>query len=79
MIFVRKCLDFVFTKEELRALDAILPPLGKQKTQDVEENGELKPISRKMSKVNISNEVDRSGVWKHVNQNKNSARYYPVV
>jgi hypothetical protein len=31
MIFIRKALDYVFTKDELRVLDSIIPPLRKSK------------------------------------------------
>lgn len=77
MIFVRKCLDFVFTKTELRALDTVIPPFRSKKQTKHEEDGtELANVNGKKSlpkissKVNISDEVIKSGVWKHVNYNK---------
>jgi hypothetical protein len=37
MIFIRKSLDFVYTKEELRALDAMLPPFRRKKQPAIDE------------------------------------------
>ncbi len=34
MIFIRKALDYVFTKDELRVLDTIIPPLRKSKKEN---------------------------------------------
>ena len=33
MIFVRKCLDYVFTKDELRVLDTVIPPFRQKNVQ----------------------------------------------
>ena len=42
MIFVRKALDFVFTKDELRVLDTVIPPFRKsQKKDDSTNNNEV--------------------------------------
>lgn len=38
MIFIREALDYFFTKDELRVLDTIIPPLRKSK----KENGNNK-------------------------------------
>jgi hypothetical protein len=37
MIFIRKSLDFVYTKEELRALDGMLPPFRRKKSPAIDE------------------------------------------
>lgn len=34
MIFIRKCLDFIFTREELAALDSIIPPFSRKKNEN---------------------------------------------
>ena len=81
MIFVRKCLDFVFTKDELRVLDAVLPPFRCKKTpaigrpaDDSESSANGKSsrdgMPKNPSRVNISDEVTKSTVWKNVNENK---------
>lgn len=43
IIFIRKALDYVFSKEELRVLDSIIPPLRNKSSKKKEslENTEL--------------------------------------
>lgn len=88
MIFIRKALDYVFSKDELRVLDSIIPPIrmksqnkyispsldSAESTKPESSNGipcitnQNKPLTKRNSSVNISNEVVKSGVWIHVNQ-----------
>lgn len=88
MIFIRKALDYVFSKDELRVLDSIIPPIrmksqnkcispsldSAESTKPESSNGipcitnQNKPLTKRSSSVNISNEVVKSGVWIHVNQ-----------
>ena len=108
MIFIRKSLDYVFTREELHVLDSIIPPFRRKKQEPLVEvsvvdiftwekeqnvfysdcsfaslksgskshiNGRgqsYSAIPKNSSKVNISDEVARSGAWLHVNQSKAS-------
>lgn len=94
MIGVRKSLDWIFTKDELRALDDLMPESSKKKhdrldDEEAPKGGDLQlsevshgghnlqiqlpngnimniPVEQKKS-INISEEVNRSGVWKTVN------------
>ena len=88
MIFIRKALDYVFSKDELRVLDSIIPPIrmkpqntcinpsldSAESSKPESSNGipciinQNKPLTKRSSSVNISNEVVKSGVWIHVNQ-----------
>lgn len=109
MIFIRKSLDYVFTREELHVLDSVIPPFRRSKQVPQVEvsiddilhllqkskcfdlvvffcslksavsrshiNGKgqsYSAIPKNSSKVNISDEVARSGAWLHVNQSKAS-------
>ncbi|XP_046442377.1 sodium bicarbonate cotransporter 3-like isoform X1 [Daphnia pulex] len=82
MIFIRKSLDYVFTREELHVLDSVIPPFRRKKQEPLVESGSKSHINGKgqsysaipknSSKVNISDEVARSGAWLHVNQSKAS-------
>jgi len=74
IIFVRKCLEFVFTQDELRALDAVLPPMGKKATHnagDSESNVSVQPHNLHKSEctMNISDELGKTSAWKHINYN----------
>lgn len=105
MIFIRKSLDYVFTREELHVLDSVIPPFRRKKQEPLVEvcivdiwleqivltvivfffspksgtkshvNGKgqsYSAIPKNSSKVNISDEVAKSGAWLHVNQSKAS-------
>ncbi|GAB6031309.1 hypothetical protein CHUAL_009105 [Chamberlinius hualienensis] len=101
LIAVRKLLDFVFTRRELKVLDDELPESTKRKREEEKRrksqqfseegdecNGEqqnggkgklannylfvangslVKGSSEKFEKLNMSEEVAKSGIWKHVN------------
>ncbi|KAM9783143.1 sodium bicarbonate cotransporter 3-like [Neosynchiropus ocellatus] len=82
LVFIRKLLDFCFTTRELSWLDDLIPESKKKKDDDKkkenaqrmleEDNPPFEPVTCvkgrvDLSVVNISNEVDKSGVWKSVN------------
>jgi len=76
IIFVRKLLDYVFTKSELRALDTVIPPFRQKKMLPLEgksdsdnnDNGKGNfPKTKSKSTVNITDEMLTTGTWKHVN------------
>ncbi|XP_057657143.1 sodium-driven chloride bicarbonate exchanger isoform X3 [Diorhabda carinulata] len=87
MIGIRKSLDWIFTRRELRILDDVMPENNKIYQLDDEEersgknpieiqkkSGNLKiPLANgnvmniPLSAINISEEVDKTGIWKHVN------------
>ncbi|KAM3615007.1 uncharacterized protein V6R79_022083 [Siganus canaliculatus] len=95
LVFIRKLLDFCFTKRELSWLDDLMPESRKKKEDDRKKK--QKEDARRMleeaegegsygggrfpvpslkrsdpSEVNISDEVDRSGVWKSVSKSPDS-------
>jgi hypothetical protein len=37
MIFIRKSLDYVFTREELHVLDSVIPPFRRKKQEPLVE------------------------------------------
>ncbi|XP_050505030.1 sodium bicarbonate cotransporter 3 isoform X2 [Diabrotica virgifera virgifera] len=85
MIGIRKSLDWIFTRRELRILDDVMPENNKRHQMEedskaaanleIENNaGNLKiPLANgnvmniPLSAINISEEVDKTGIWKHVN------------
>ncbi|KAK6632261.1 hypothetical protein RUM44_007302 [Polyplax serrata] len=89
MIGIRKSLDFVFTRRELKILDDVMPEVTKRSKEDEwnlkgEENQNLEfppggnlqiPLANgnimkiPLASINISEEVNKSGVWKTVNDN----------
>lgn len=48
LVFVRKLLDFCFTKRELSWLDDLMPE-SKKKTEDDKKNKKAKQVQRKKS------------------------------
>lgn len=102
MVGIRKLLEKIFSKEELRVLDDALPEFSRKKKQDLEEEREEEtkalmevtvgvgqecgklPINESgnltiplasgnvmripLDSVNISEEVNRSGVWLGINK-----------
>ncbi|CAL8295155.1 unnamed protein product [Merluccius merluccius] len=79
LVFIRKLLDFFFTKRELSWLDDLIPESKKKKEDDKKkrererEKRVMPPISDSdPSVVNISDEMDKSGAWKAVNVGANS-------
>ncbi|XP_058058968.1 electrogenic sodium bicarbonate cotransporter 1 [Anopheles bellator] len=85
MIGVRKSLDYIFTKRELKILDDIMPEMTKRaraddlhQLEDGEDSGQHStdnlqlPLENggalgEQTKINISEEVNRSTIWKQVN------------
>lgn len=70
MIFVRKSLDNFYTKDELRVIDAVIPPFKQKKDKkgmDFEEPMNT-PDAKTKGKMNISEELNKSGVWTHLTQ-----------
>uniref|UniRef100_A0A3B4G348 Anion exchange protein n=1 Tax=Pundamilia nyererei TaxID=303518 RepID=A0A3B4G348_9CICH len=71
LVFIRKLLDFFFTKRELSWLDDLMPE-SKKKTEDdkkkkARENSDTDPLV-----VNISDEMAKTAVWKAVNSSAES-------
>jgi hypothetical protein len=101
MMGVRKLLDFVFSENELKILDDILPEhKRKEKLEiaeemDIEEDGpggSIKytesgvevplangnvvkiPVIQDLPEINISEELNKSGVWKNVEANSSNPK-----
>ena len=55
MIGVRKMLDYVFTKEELKILDDILPEFSRREKLEIEEEieKEVRNSDRSLVRVNL--------------------------
>ncbi|XP_034231560.1 sodium bicarbonate cotransporter 3 isoform X3 [Thrips palmi] len=90
MIAIRKGLDFMFTRRELKILDDIMPETIKRTEEDqrqletadvspeAETNGEDEnlqiPLANgnimkiPLASINITEEVNKTGIWKQVNQ-----------
>ncbi|KRT82974.1 hypothetical protein AMK59_4163, partial [Oryctes borbonicus] len=87
MIGIRKSLDFIFTRRELKILDDVMPELTKRsRHEQMEQDAEAKPLQIEssgnlkiplangnimnipLSAVNISEEVNKTGIWKQVNE-----------
>ncbi|XP_063914717.1 sodium bicarbonate cotransporter 3 isoform X2 [Zophobas morio] len=89
MIGIRKALDLIFTRRELKILDDIMPEMTKRNQMlkddendsekgqlEIEAAGNLKiPLANgnvmniPLSAINISEEVNKTGIWKQVNKN----------
>ncbi|XP_053675321.1 electroneutral sodium bicarbonate exchanger 1 isoform X2 [Anopheles nili] len=84
MIGVRKSLDYIFTKRELKILDDIMPEMTKRaraddlhQLEDGEDSGQHSTDNLQLplengtvnekGKINISEEVNRTTIWKQVN------------
>ncbi|XP_038113085.1 electroneutral sodium bicarbonate exchanger 1 isoform X10 [Culex quinquefasciatus] len=91
MIGIRKSLDLLFTRRELKILDDVMPEMtkrahaddlrqlddgedsGRHSADNLQlplENGAL-VVGGKNGKINISEEVNRTTIWKQVNSNCN--------
>ncbi|KAL0274169.1 UNVERIFIED_CONTAM: hypothetical protein PYX00_006656 [Menopon gallinae] len=90
MIGIRKSLDFVFTRRELKILDDVMPEVTKRSKEDewnLKENGTADqniefpsggnlqiPLANgnimkiPLTSINISEEVNKTGIWKTVNE-----------
>ncbi|XP_052126294.1 sodium bicarbonate cotransporter 3 [Frankliniella occidentalis] len=80
MIAIRKALDFVFMRRELKILDDIMPETIKRREDDQRQletaddenlqiplaNGNIMKIP--LASINITEEVNKTGIWKQVNQ-----------
>ncbi|MEE6524646.1 hypothetical protein FKM82_024214, partial [Ascaphus truei] len=80
LVFVRKLMDFFFTKRELSWLDDLMPESKKKKLEDAEKEEEQSvlvleeeaPVQLPMeencredpSVINISDEMAKTSVWK---------------
>ncbi|XP_060517563.1 sodium bicarbonate cotransporter 3 [Cylas formicarius] len=90
MIGIRKALDLIFTRREMKILDDVMPEMSNRhemlKETEVDQpqmelgnlekslkipliNGNVMNIP--ISAINISEEVDKTGIWKQVNENNN--------
>ncbi|XP_048487153.1 sodium bicarbonate cotransporter 3 isoform X3 [Plutella xylostella] len=105
MIGIRKSLDCLFTRRELKILDDIMPEMTKRNQDDLhdldtEEGAKLDSINPPpyqenlqiplingnimnipLASINISEEVNKTGIWKQVNNsnkiNKNDGKDKP--
>ncbi|XP_055376656.1 electroneutral sodium bicarbonate exchanger 1 isoform X12 [Condylostylus longicornis] len=102
MIGIRKALDFVFTRRELKILDDIMPEIIKRQQHDdlhrledgtTEDNGHhvnnaylasnsnihiavtLANGAITQTPINISEEVNKTTIWKQVNKDNQKAQY----
>uniref|UniRef100_A0A8C9XG88 Anion exchange protein n=1 Tax=Sander lucioperca TaxID=283035 RepID=A0A8C9XG88_SANLU len=80
LVFIRKLLDFCFTKKELSWLDDLI-----RRVEDVEDdppydggniNFPIKSLKGRLdpSEVNISDEMAKSGIWKSVSMNNDGSK-----
>uniref|UniRef100_A0A3P8PT70 Anion exchange protein n=1 Tax=Astatotilapia calliptera TaxID=8154 RepID=A0A3P8PT70_ASTCA len=75
LVFIRKLLDFCFTKRELSWLDDLIPESKKKKEDDKKKEKEVKGAGvSDPSEVNISDEMAKSGIWKSVSKNSDSSK-----
>lgn len=87
MIGIRKSLDFLFTRRELKILDDVMPETtkrteeerrqleGEEGNTDIDPTGNLQiPLANgnimkiPLASINISEEVNKTGIWKQVNE-----------
>uniref|UniRef100_A0A3Q2CRB1 Sodium bicarbonate cotransporter 3-like n=1 Tax=Cyprinodon variegatus TaxID=28743 RepID=A0A3Q2CRB1_CYPVA len=84
LVFIRKLLDFCFTKRELSWLDDLIPESKKKKDDDKKKKEATKPLGHRFcfrlsrssdpSEVNISDEMAKSGIWKSVSKNSEGGK-----
>ncbi|XP_073941411.1 na[+]-driven anion exchanger 1 isoform X2 [Choristoneura fumiferana] len=99
MIGIRKSLDLLFTRRELKILDDVMPEMTKRNQDELRELGNPEDPNEKnlppyqenlqiplingnimnipLKSINISEEVNKTGIWKEVNnktKNKNDAK-----
>ncbi|XP_055494116.1 LOW QUALITY PROTEIN: sodium-driven chloride bicarbonate exchanger [Leucoraja erinacea] len=90
LVFIRKLLDFIFTKRELSWLDDLMPESKKKKLEDEEkeeeqimltlaEEGTIQlPLEgtyrNDPSDINISDEMAKTSVWKALPMNTENAK-----
>uniref|UniRef100_A0A0K8SVL4 Anion exchange protein n=2 Tax=Lygus hesperus TaxID=30085 RepID=A0A0K8SVL4_LYGHE len=91
MIGIRKSLDLFFTRRELKILDDVMPDTIKRAQEDEESLGEEahgndnlqiplangNVIKIPLSSINISEEVNKTGIWKQVNNEKTEKKKSP--
>uniref|UniRef100_A0A8C2SXL3 Anion exchange protein n=1 Tax=Coturnix japonica TaxID=93934 RepID=A0A8C2SXL3_COTJA len=70
LVFVRKVLDFCFSKRELSWLDDLMPESRKKKLDDAKnEAKEHEVMLADPSEINISDEMSKTTVWKSLTMN----------
>uniref|UniRef100_A0A4W3HG42 Anion exchange protein n=1 Tax=Callorhinchus milii TaxID=7868 RepID=A0A4W3HG42_CALMI len=90
LVFIRKLLDFIFTKRELSWLDDLMPESKKKKLEDeekeeeqimltMEEEGTIQlPLEGDYrddpSVINLSDEMAKTSVWKALSMNTENAK-----
>uniref|UniRef100_A0A8C9XF57 Anion exchange protein n=1 Tax=Sander lucioperca TaxID=283035 RepID=A0A8C9XF57_SANLU len=87
LVFIRKLLDFCFTKKELSWLDDLIRRAAQRmlEVEDVEDdppydggniNFPIKSLKGRLdpSEVNISDEMAKSGIWKSVSMNNDGSK-----
>ncbi|GBP31351.1 Electroneutral sodium bicarbonate exchanger 1 [Eumeta japonica] len=97
MIGIRKSLDLIFTRREMKILDDVMPEMTKRHQDELHELGNVEDSSKEnpppyqenlqiplingnvmnipLSSINISEEVNKTGIWKQVNSgNKTKSR-----
>ncbi|XP_015214446.1 sodium-driven chloride bicarbonate exchanger isoform X3 [Lepisosteus oculatus] len=89
LVFIRKVLDFLFTKRELSWLDDLMPESKKKKLEDAQEEEEQSMLGEEEgivhlplegnykddpSTVNISDEMAKTSVWKTLTMNTENSK-----
>ncbi|XP_011299159.1 electroneutral sodium bicarbonate exchanger 1 [Fopius arisanus] len=101
MIGIRKSLDLLFTRRELKILDDVMPESTKKHADDLRQlesgeeqqepsdygdprnlqislaNGNVMKIP--LASINISEEVNKSGIWKQVNDGNSTDKKQPKM
>ncbi|XP_062908397.1 sodium-driven chloride bicarbonate exchanger-like isoform X2 [Mobula hypostoma] len=90
LVFIRKLMDFIFTKRELSWLDDLMPESKKKKLEDEEKEEEQIMLTlaeegtihlplegayrNDPSEINISDEMAKTSVWKALPMNTENAK-----
>ncbi|XP_066543533.1 sodium-driven chloride bicarbonate exchanger isoform X2 [Amia ocellicauda] len=89
LVFIRKLLDFIFTKRELSWLDDLMPESKKKKLEDAQQEEEQSMLAEEEgivhlplegnykddpSTVNISDEMNKTSVWKTLSMNTENSK-----
>ncbi|CAL8248928.1 unnamed protein product [Lota lota] len=83
LVFIRKLLDFCFTKRELSWLDDLIPESRKKREDDKKKREKEQPESACVcvclpradpSMVNISDEMSKTSLWKALSSRSESGR-----
>uniref|UniRef100_A0A8C4S1X4 Anion exchange protein n=1 Tax=Erpetoichthys calabaricus TaxID=27687 RepID=A0A8C4S1X4_ERPCA len=94
LVFIRKLMDFIFTKRELSWLDDLMPESKKKKLEDAQKEEEQSMLAMEEegivhlplegsfkddpSTVNISDEMAKTSVWKTLAMNTDNSKIKDV-